>query len=42
MRLPTNIFGMSRAIIVSAESGKMVGRMNRRCWLRVVLLDSKG
>ena len=41
MLLPTSILGMSCAIIVSVETRKMVGRTNRRCWLRVVLLDSK-
>ena len=42
MLLPTNIFGVSCVAIVSVETRKRVGRGNKRCWLKVVLLDSKG
>ena len=42
MPLPTNIFGVSCVVIVSVETRKRVGRGNKRCWLKVVLLDSKG
>lgn len=42
MLLPSNIFAMSSVVKMRVETRKRVGRMNRRCWLRVVLLDSKG